>query len=428
MHTSPLAQPGTGDAGGLNVYVAQTSRRLARLGLEVDVFTRAADPDRPAAVRMWPGVTVHHVQAGPLAEVAKDLLPAQLAAFTTGILESAARGDQSGYDLVHSHYWLSGRVGVDLARRWAVPLVHSAHTLARVKNAAAAVGDPVEPADRVRGEERVAAEADRLVANTELEAQSLIRCYRADPARVDVVPPGVDTDTFTPGDGAAERAGLGIGAHEVVLVFAGRLQPHKGPHVLVEAAARLIRAHPRRQFRVVLVGGPSGPGSGTASPAGPGSTGPAPADSGRSDPGPAADLRRLANELGVAAQVQVWDPLPPARLAAVFRAADVVAVPSHTESFGLVALEAQACGTPVVASAVGGLPVAVADGVSGVLVRGHDPQRWAAALAVVVLDPGRRAALAAAAPEHAARFSWEATAQGLLDSYRRASAPAVAAG
>lgn len=397
LHTSPLAQPGTGDAGGLNVYVAQTTRRLAGRGLSVDVFTRATGAGQPAAVQPWPGVTVRHVVAGPLAELAKHELPDRLDAFAAAVLEGSDR--QPGYDLVHSHYWLSGRVGSELAGRWGVPLVHSAHTLARVKNASRAAGDPVEPPRRVRGEEQVVARADRLVVNTEREAQSLVRGYRADPQRVDVVPPGVDTDLFAPGDAAADRTRLGIGPHEVVLVFAGRLQPHKGPDVLIRAAAELIMRYPDRDFRVIAVGGSSGP----------------------VPPG----LRRLADELGIGAQVQVGEPLPPDRLARLFRAADVVAVPSHTESFGLVALEAQACGTPVVAAAVGGLPVAVADGVSGVLVSGHDPRVWADRLAQVVLDPAHRARLAAGAPGQAARFSWEATVDGLLASYRRALTPSI---
>lgn len=407
LHTSPLTQPGTGDAGGLNVYVAQTARRLAGRGLSVEVFTRATGAGRPAVLRPWPGVTVRHIVAGPAAELGKEELPELLDTFAAGVLRAASEGQQPGCDLVHSHYWLSGRVGSVLAGRWGVPLVHSAHTLARVKNASPATGDPVEPPRRVRGEDQVVARADRLIANTEREARSLVRYYRADPQRVDVVPPGVDTELFAPGDQATDRARLGIRPDEVVLVFVGRLQPHKAPDVLVRAAAQLIERYPERRFRVIAAGGSSGPRSAAAGP------------------GSALGLRRLAVELGIEAQLEVWDPLPPDRLAQLYRAADAVAVPSYTESFGLVALEAQACGTPVVAAAVGGLPVAVADRVSGVLVDGHDPAVWAERLATVVLDPIYRARLAAEGPRQAARFSWDATVDGLLDSYRRALAPAV---
>ncbi|GGM15298.1 D-inositol-3-phosphate glycosyltransferase [Nakamurella endophytica] len=400
LHTSPLELPGTGDAGGMNVYVAQTARRLAQRSIEVEIFTRATSSRQPPSVQPWPGVTVRHVVAGPFEGLAKDDLPGQLCSFAAGVLRAGARREPGAYSLVHSHYWLSGQVGYLVKDRWGVPLVHSAHTLARVKNLALATGDRPEPAGRVIGEDQVLAEADRLVANTGVEADQLRELYGADPSRVDVVPPGVDTDLFTPGSRAAARAASGLPADEVLLVFAGRLQPLKAPDLLIRVLPVLLRRYPGTRFRVVVAGGTSGSGH-------------------RTD----RDLRALAGSLGVVDLVELRPPMPPEQLVQLYRAADAVVVPSHNESFGLVALEAQAAGTPVVAAAVGGLPVAVADGVSGVLVRDHDLGRWADAIAGVVLDPARRAALAAGAVRHAARFSWEATVDGLLETYRRAVQP-----
>lgn len=402
LHTSPLAQPGTGDAGGMNVYVAQTARRLAARGIQVEIFTRATGSEQRPMTPAWPGVTVRHVVAGPFEGLDKQDLPGQLCAFAAGVMRAEAARDRGHYDLIHSHYWLSGQVGFLAKDRWGVPLVHSAHTLAKVKNASLASDDTPEPMGRVIGEEQVVAEADRLIANSELEAQDLRRWYGARAERIDVVPPGVDLDQFSPGSRPAARREFGLDADDLVLVFAGRIQPLKAPDLLVRAAAVLAGRHPDRRWRVLIAGGVSG--TGRARPHG---------------------LAELAASLGVAESVRLLAPLPPPRLAQLFRAADVVAVPSYNESFGLVALEAQAVGTPVVAAAVGGLTVAVADGVGGLLVPGHDPQIWADRLAEVVLDPARQAELAAAGPRHAALFSWERAVDGLLDSYRRAmSGPA----
>ena len=397
LHTSPLAQPGTGDAGGMNVYVAQTALRLARRGIEVEIFTRATSSEQPPAQEMVPGVLVRHIIAGPFEGLDKDELPGQLCSFAAGVMRAEARQESGYYDLLHSHYWLSGQVGYLAKDRWGVPLVHSAHTLAKVKNAALADTDSPEPRGRVIGEEQVVAEADRLIANTEAEARELIELYGADLDKIDVVPPGVDTDVFRPGAKAAARRALRLGEDELVLAFAGRIQPLKAPDVLVRAAAVLKGRYPGRRFRVLIVGGTSG--------------------TGRIAP---HRLAELAAELGLTDTVDFLPPMPPADLCRVFQAADVVAVPSYNESFGLVALEAQAAGTPVVAAAVGGLRVAVQDGVSGLLVPGHDPVAWADHLADVVLDPARQARLAAAAPAQAARFSWDRTVDGLLECYGRA--------
>lgn len=404
VHTSPLEQPGTGDAGGLNVYVTQTAQRMANRGVAVEIFTRATSSNLPPVVEVSPGVLVRHVVAGPFEELDKSELPAQLCAFTAGVLRTEAFHEQGYYDVVHSHYWLSGQVGWLVGGRWGVPLVHTAHTLARVKNAALAAGDTPEPRSRVIGEQQVVDESDRLVANTEVEADQLIDLYGADPDRVLIVPPGVDLERFTPtspGEQRAARAVLGVPSDAVVLAFVGRIQPLKAPDVLLRAAAEMVARDPALAGRLVVlvVGGASG--SGLAQP---------------------AALRKLAVGLGIGDLVRFLPPVPPEGLARVYRAADVVAVPSHNESFGLVALEAQACGTPVVAAAVGGLPVAVDHDVSGLLVQGHDPASWATTLADVALRPARRARLAAGAVRHAALFSWERTTDRLLAGYVQAAA------
>jgi D-inositol-3-phosphate glycosyltransferase len=395
VHTSPLEQPGTGDAGGMNVYIVEVSKRLAARGVEVEIFTRATASGLPPVMEMAPGVVVRHITAGPFEGLAKEDLPSQLCAFTNGVLRAEAAHPPGYYDLVHSHYWLSGHVGWLARERWGVPLIHTAHTLARVKNRSLAEGDRPEPMARVIGEEQVTAEADRLVANTQFEAEDLVRSYDADPTRLTVVQPGVDLDRFRPG--VADRRRLGLPDHGHVIAFVGRIQPLKGPDVLISALAALRRRNPAADVTVVICGGPSG--SGLDRP---------------------TSLVELAESLGVADAVRFLPPQTGANLAALYRAADLVAVPSYNESFGLVALEAQACGTPVVAAAVGGLVTSVRDGESGVLVDGHDPDDWAGVLDKLLAAPAYRRVLSEGAVAHAAGFSWDRTAEGLLRVYREA--------
>ena len=408
VHTSPLHQPGTGDAGGMNVYIVEVARRLAEAGTEVEIFTRATASDLPPSVEMAPGVTVRHITSGPFEGLAKEDLPAQMCAFTTGVLRAEAARAPGWYDLVHSHYWLSGQVGWLAKDRWGVPLVHTAHTLAKVKNAQLAAGDRPEPIARVVGEEQVVAEADRLVANTPAEARDLIDRYGAAPDRVTVVEPGVDLDRFRPAEPGrrqatqlAARRRLGLPERGHVVAFVGRIQPLKAPDVLLRAVAELWSRAPEVAARltVAIVGGPSG--SGLDKP---------------------HALMELAASLGLTGVVRFLPPQSGADLAAVYHSADLVAVPSYSESFGLVALEAQACGTPVVAAAVGGLATAVRDGTSGLLVDGHAPQDWARVLGRLITAPGRRAELSRGAVAHARRFSWDRTAKGLLAVYRGAVA------
>jgi D-inositol-3-phosphate glycosyltransferase len=412
VHTSPLDQPGTGDAGGMNVYVVELARRLAALGVEVDLITRATSSDLPPVVELEPGVDVRHVTAGPFEGLAKEDLPAQLCAFTSGLMRIEASRPPGWYDVVHSHYWLSGQVAWLAAERWDVPLVHSMHTMAKVKNLTLADDDAPEPAARAIGEAQVVAAADRLVANTEDEARQLVELYDAFAEQVAVVPPGVDLDLFSPGSRGVARKELDLPDDAFVLLFVGRIQPLKAPDVLLRAAARLVERDPalRERLVVAVVGGPSG--NGLARP---------------------ESLQRLAAELGLLDCVRFVPPVPQAELPDWYRAADLTVVPSYSESFGLVAVESQACGTPVVAAAVGGLRTAVADGVSGVLVDGHDPEQYADVLGALARDPDRCERLARGALLHAGRFGWATTAAGMLDVYsqvllEREVRPALAVG
>ncbi|TYL46450.1 D-inositol-3-phosphate glycosyltransferase [Nocardioides sp. BGMRC 2183] len=409
LHTSPLDQPGTGDAGGMNVYVVEVARRLARRGVEVDIFTRATgsalDPVvpllDPVTGKAEDGVRVHHVHAGPFEGLTKNELPGQLCAFAREVLRTEAAHPAGYYDLVHSHYWLSGQVGALARDRWGVPLVHSMHTMAKVKNLAMAVGDTPEPPAREIGEQQVVDAADVLIANTDLEAKQLINLYDAEAGRVEVVLPGVDTGVFRPQDRAAARAERDLPADALVVLFAGRIQPLKAPDVLLKAIAELVERRPDLRSRLVVpvVGGPSGTGLER----------------------PTA-LAALADELGISDLVRFVPPVKQSDLAGWYAAATLVAVPSYNESFGLVAAEAQACGTPVVAAAVGGLTTVVADGRSGLLVEGHEPRAWSHALERVLADPELARTLTDGALRQAEEFTWEATAARTLEVYGRAGA------
>jgi len=401
LHTSPLDQPGTGDAGGMNVYVIELARRLAAQGIEVDIFTRATSSALPPVVEAADGVSVRHIHAGPFEGLTKGELPGQLCVFAREVLRSEAAQPVGHYDAVHSHYWLSGQVGALARDRWGVPLVHSMHTMARVKNDALAVGDTPEPAARIIGEQQVVEAADMLIANTDIEAKQLINLYDADPGRVEVVHPGVDLAVFRPGDEREARRALGLPADAHVLMFAGRIQPLKAPDVLLRAVAVLLEETPSLRSRLVVpvVGGPSG--TGLEHP---------------------ESLAQLADELGVDDVVRFVPPVAQSELARWCTAATLVAVPSYNESFGLVAAEAQATGTPVIGAAVGGLTTVIRDGHSGLLVDGHEARDWANAMRRVMEDDDLRSRLQAGAVEQARLFSWERTAQSTLEIYRRARA------
>jgi D-inositol-3-phosphate glycosyltransferase len=397
VHTSPLEQAGMGDAGGMNVYVVENSIKMANSGVQVDIFTRADKTGLADAVEIAPGVTVHHLEAGPISALTKEELPSQIGALTHAFMEHQKDKPNDFYDIIHSHYWISGQLGWMISERTGVPLVHTMHTMAKVKNQALAEGDTPEPLIRALGEEQIVQNAKALIANTDAEAASLVSLYGADPDRVKVVTPGVDLQRFTPGHGkSSARNILNIAPDAIVLTFVGRIQPHKGPEVLVRAVAEMVAhaPHLRAKLALVIMGGASGTGI--------------------NEP---ERLATLAKFLGVSDLIHFKEPVSRSELADWYRASDLVCVPSYSESFGLVALEAQACGTPVAASAVGGLRTAVSDGISGTLVDGHDPKAWASVLSRLIAEPQRRILLSMGAIEHAKKFGWETTARQTLDVY-----------
>ena len=286
------------------------------------------------------------------------------------------------------------------AAKLRIPLIHTMHTMARVKNLNLAEGESPEPMIRVQGETQVAAAAQALIANTDSEAASLVSLYDACPDTVHVVNPGVDLFTFTPGKGRkVARELINTPADALVVTFVGRIQPHKGPEVLIQAAAELVKHSPHMRPRLIvnIIGGASGANTEEVE-----------------------RLKELATWLNIDDVIHFAPPVPRADLVHWYRAADLVCVPSYSESFGLVALEAQACGTPVIATAVGGLRTAVADGISGVLVDGHDPKAWSSVIARLLQEPQRRVLLSMGAIEHASHFGWDTTARGTLDIYDQA--------
>jgi D-inositol-3-phosphate glycosyltransferase len=392
IHSSPIAPPGSGDSGGMNVWVRALAHELAERGVASDLYTRASGPDARPEIELEPGVRLLHLPAGPDGPLPKEALPGYLAAFLCSLLHAAA--DRARYDVIHSHYWLSGWVARLARERWQIPFVHSFHTLGKVKNQTLADGEEPEPTARLIGEQRVATSADRLIVPTPLEGWQLVDLYGAQPNRVEVVGPGVDGSLFHPGDRDAARRSLGLGGRHL-LAFVGRLQPLKGPDVAVRTLAELHRSRPDLDVRLLVVGGASGNGSGEPE-----------------------RLAALARAEGIEGRVCFAPPQPRERLADVYRAADLLLVPSRSESFGLVALEAQACGTPVLGTRVGGLTYAIGDGTTGLLLGDRDPARWADAAAGLLDNPRRLAAMRHAAAQFSRGHDWDETAERLLAVYQ----------
>jgi D-inositol-3-phosphate glycosyltransferase len=391
MHTSPLLQPGSGDAGGMNVYVDRLSRTMAARGVAVDVFTRRLDPNDPEVVEVVPGYRVIHVDAGPPHPLPIASLPRYVRTFAR---EVVAFLHPDPPQILHSHYWLSGWAGLLVKRALRIPLANSFHTLGRVKDSNRRSDDTPETLLRIAAEHEVIEGSDCVMASSPAEAEELLAHYGADPNRLCTSPPGVDHRLFRPGSKVGARRRLGLGPGPVVL-FVGRIQPLKGVDVAIEAFADVHAAH--SDALLVIVGGPSGPKGDQE----------------------LAKLRKRVLMLGRAAsRVRFVDPLPHGLLADLYRAADVLLVPSRAESFGLVAAEAQACGTPVVASRTGGLIYVIDDGVTGVLVEGWDPVDYAEAVNRLLDDPDLAAKMADAAMVWARRFSWQATTKRYLELYR----------
>ena len=385
----------------MNVYVRELTAALARTGVACDVFTRAWSPDLPSVVEVEPGLRVHHVPAGPPEAVPKEALPAVVEEFTADVLGRMAAATGSGgteggglpYTSVHANYWLSGLSGHVIKHELNLPLVCTFHTLDRVK--AESMPEEVEadmPLRRAEAEASIIECSDAVLASCSAEADQISSLYGAEPGRIRIVPPGVDHAFFSPGSRPGARRALGLGSHPVLL-FVGRVQPLKGLDVAIGALADVVRTHP--QAMLLAVGGPSGPG-------------------GEAE---LARCRRLAESLGVADRVRWVDPQPHHLLSTYYRAADVVLVPSRSESFGLVALEAAACGTPVVAAAVGGLTSIVQPGRTGELIDSRDPHEFADAALRILSDPGNAAVMGAWAARYARGYTWSTTAARLRRLY-----------
>jgi D-inositol-3-phosphate glycosyltransferase len=391
VHTCPLAVLGGKETGGMNVYVRELARELGRMGMRADVFTRSQNPAIPRVVTITEGVRVVHLTAGPEAPMPRERIRDHLDEFVDGV-EAFRIAGGFDYDLIHAHYWLSGAVGLVLRDRWSVPLVQMFHTLGHLKNGVARASADREPAVRIEEEARILGAVDRIVAATTVERTHLVKHYGADPARIAVIPCGVDTNLFLPGDQAAARAALGLD-DQLQLLYVGRLAPIKGLETLLDAMARLRAAGTR--VHLSIVGG----------------------DADEPLNGHEGELRVRLARLDLHSAVTFVGAQPQERLRAWYVAADATVLPSHYESFGMVAMEAMACGIPVVASRVGGLQTTVRDGVTGLLVPDHDPVALAGALDRLLGDPDLRFRLGREGVQWAARHRWPCIAEAVCREY-----------
>lgn len=410
MHTSPLAQPGLGDGGGMNVYVRQLSSALARRGVSCDVYTRSWSRALPPVVEVEPGLKVHHVAAGPPEPLPKEDLSEVVADFTESVLARIGAAATDRPDVIHAHYWLSGLAGHVCKHELGIPLITTFHTLDRVKAAAndrelaaeteriraddvtSVLGNQMETERRALAEGQVIGCSDAVLASCTVEAMQLADLYGADPNRIRLVPPGVESAIFSPGERSQARRAVGLSPEGPLLLFAGRIQPLKGAEIALAALAAL-RGH--GDASLAVIGGPSGPDGDETM----------------------AQLHRLAGTLGIEDRVRFVLPQSHELLSSWYRAADVCLVPSRSESFGLVALEAAACGTPVVASAVGGLTTLVNHGETGFLVENRHPRQFAVHAQAILDDPALAASMSMAASRRARRYTWTAAAESLCSVY-----------
>jgi D-inositol-3-phosphate glycosyltransferase len=388
-HTSPLAPLGGRETGGLNVYVRELARELAERGHEVDVFTRRASRGSPETEEIaGPNARLVHIEAGPARRVEKERLDRYVGAFVDGVAAFAQR-EELGYDVVHSHYWLSSVAAERLKERWGVPHVAMFHTLGEVKSRARVSEHETEP--RIAAERAIARAADRIVVAGSDERQQLVRLYGADAGRISVVPCGVNLELFQPVAKEEARAQLGLREDDRILLFVGRIEPLKGVDILLGAAAQV---QSDSDCFVLVIGGDSSARQGEM-----------------------AHLRSLAAELGIAEHVNFLGAVDHEKLPLFYSAADVCVVPSFYESFGLVALEAMACGTPVVASRVGGLAVTVRDGETGYLIPWRCPEPFAERIELLLGNEELRRAFGKSAREEVERYRWGNVADAVLQIY-----------
>lgn len=395
MHTSPLIQPGTGDAGGMNVYLDRLSRTMAGRDVDVTVFTRRNDHDAALVTEVAPGYRVVQIEAGPVERIPLRQMRLFAADFALEV-EKWIRSRDRTFDLVHSHYWLSGRCGVRLKDALGIPLANSFHTLGKVKDATRGADEAPSSSHRLLTEREVIERSDCVIASTPYEFEDLLEHYGASPERLCVSPPGVDHVTFSPGSRDEAKQRLGLGDERIVL-YVGRIQSHKGTDLAVQTLGHVPKALSDGSGPTVLhiVGGASG-------------------DDGEAE---LDRCRATAAQMGISDRVRFFDPVTHKTLADHYRASDVVIVPSRSESFGLVAAEAQACGIPVVAANVGGLPYVVDASESGLLVDNHDPRAFASAVTAILDHASFAERLSMGSLSYSERFSWEKTATRMLELY-----------
>ena len=407
VHSSPLARLGGKEAGGMNVYVRELARELGRRGQAVDIFTRSQDRRAPTIEHLGLGARVINLHTGPAAPYDKNWVLTYLPEFVSRV-RCFADGEDLSYDVIHSHYWLSGEAALRLRRSWGVPVVHMFHTLGAMKNSVARSNEETETTQRIAIERRLMSEADAIVAATPLDRAQMVWNYGADAEQIKVIPCGVDLRRFHPQSRAAARARLGLPSGQRLLVCVGRMEPLKGMDALIEALALLFQRHPdwRGTTQVLLIGGD-------------------PEDRPERWNTEQRRLAALRDELGVAADVRFLGAQPQEDLPDYFAAADLVAVPSHYESFGLVALEALACGAAVVASQVGGLAFTIEDGVSGLLSPVADPAALAERIELLLTDEPRAEQIRSAARARALTFGWESVAQQVSRLYNELIAERV---
>jgi len=391
VHTCPLAALGGKETGGMNVYVREVSRELGRMGVFVDVFTRSQNPTIPRVVSLGEGARVIHLAAGDEAPMAREAIHEHLDEFVEGV-EAWRIAGSIDYDLIHAHYWLSGVAALTLKARWSVPVLQMFHTLGRLKNRVARSADELEPAIRLDEETRIVSGADRIVAANVVERAELLRDYAAPDSRVAIIPCGVDTDLFVPGDRGQARRRLGLDDRPLLL-WVGRLAPIKGLDTLLDAIAQLPTTDGR--VRLLVVGG----------------------DADEPTNGHEASLRRRIERLGLEDSVQFVGPQPQSVLPLYYAASDVTVLPSYYESFGMVALEAMACGSPVIASRVGGLVTTVRDGVTGFLVPDSDVRALAERIGSLLADPDLRWRIGREGVRWAAQHRWPCVAEAVCREY-----------
>ena len=388
VHTCPLAALGGKETGGMNVYVRETARELARMGVSVDVFTRSQNASIPRVADLGEGARVIHLPAGPQAPLDRPAIHPHLPEFIDGV-EAHRWAEGIDYDVIHAHYWLSGVAGLELRERWGVPMVQMFHTLGKLKNSVAQGPEELEPALRIAEESRIVRNADRIVAANVVERAHLVWYYGASAEAISVIPCGVDTELFQPMSQAAAKDLLEL-PPESALLYVGRLEPIKGLETLLEAMARIGGS-----ARLYIVGGDSDEPSGPH----------------------AARLRTRVAALGLDRRVRFLGAQPQRRLRYFYAAAEATVMPSYYESFGMVALEAMACGSPVVASRVGGLTTTVKDGVTGYLVPEGDAVALSERLERLLHDPETRARLGREATRWAADHRWPCVAEAVCRLY-----------